>query len=146
MCVNTTLVMVLYHYNMADSQKLILIIDDDPDFREIMATKLKSSGFKVEQASDGMSGLEIVKKIKPDLVLLDVRMPRMSGVQTLAKIKSNPDISGLKVIFLTNLGEIEQEDAWVDDRFAKDDGALGHIKKTDDLDKIVGRVSQELSS
>lgn len=146
MCVNTTLVMVLYHYNMADSQKLILIIDDDPDFREIMATKLKSSGFKVEQASDGMSGLEIVKKIKPDLVLLDVRMPRMSGVQTLAKIKSNPDISGLKVIFLTNLGEIEQEDAWVDDRFAKDAGALGHIKKTDDLDKIVGRVSQELSS
>src|SRR3989344_298667 len=122
--------MVLYHYNMADSQKLILIIDDDPDFREIMATKLKSSGFKVEQASDGMSGLEIVKKIKPDLVLLDVRMPRMSGVQTLAKIKSNPDISGLKVIFLTNLGEIEQEDAWVDDRFAKDAGALGHIRKT----------------
>lgn len=130
---------------MADTKKLILIVDDDPDFREIMAMKLESSGFKIEQASDGEIGLEKAKKIKPDLILLDVRMPKMSGVQTLAKIKSDPDLSSLKVIFLTNLGEAEKEDAWVDDRFAKDAGALGHIKKTDDLDKIVRRVSQELS-
>ena len=130
---------------MADSQKLILIIDDDPDFREIMATKLEGSGFKIEQASDGVMGIEKAKKVKPDLVLLDVRMPKMSGVQTLAKIKADPELTSLKVIFLTNLGEIEQENAWVDDRFAKDAGALGHIKKTDDLDKIITRVRQELS-
>lgn len=130
---------------MAESKKLILIIDDDPDFREIITTKLENSGFDVQQAGDGFIGIEKAKKIKPDLVLLDVRMPKMSGVQILAKFKIDPDLADLKVIFLTNLGEVEQEDAWVDDRFAKDAGALGHIKKTDDLDKIIGRIRQELS-
>ena len=131
---------------MPDQQKLILIIDDDPDFREIMSTKLESSGFKVEKSVDGVSGIEKAKKLKPDLILLDVRMPKMSGVQTLTKMRTDPETANLKVIFLTNLGEVQQEDAWVDDRFAKDAGALGHIKKTDDLEKIVSRIHQELSS
>ena len=130
---------------MIDTPKLILIIDDDKDLREILSVKLQSSGFRVVEAPDGQSGIKKAKEARPDLALLDVRMPGMTGIETLAKIKADPELTGLKVIFLTNLGEAQEENAWVDDKFAKGAGALGHIRKTDDLDKIVGRIKQELN-
>jgi CheY-like chemotaxis protein len=129
---------------MSESGKLILVIDDDKDLAEIISLKLEQAGFKVEKAHDGESGMAKAKEIKPDLILLDVKMPGMTGIQVLSKIKTDPELAGLKVIFLTNLGEAEDQNSWVDDKFAKDAGALGHIKKTDDLDKTIARVKQEL--
>ena len=131
---------------MAENNKLILIIDDDKDLREILSVKLQKSGFRIEEAQDGPSGIKKIKEIKPDLVLLDVKMPGMTGIETLSQIKADPDLTGLKVVFLTNLGEAQDENAWIDDKFAKDAGALGHIRKTDDLDKIVARVQEVLSA
>lgn len=129
---------------MENEQKLILIIDDDNDLREVLATKLQSSGFKVEQAPDGPSGIKKAGEIVPDLILLDVRMPGMTGIEVLSKMKNEKELSGVRVIFLTNLGEAEDANAWIDEKFAKDAGAIGHIRKTDDLDKILARVKQEL--
>ena len=131
---------------MSGNPSLVLVVDDDKDLREIISTKLEKAGFRVDQASDGQGGLDKARATKPDLVLLDVMMPGMTGIQALSKIKADPELAGLKVIFLTNLGEAQEDNHWVDDKFAKDAGALGHIKKTDDLDKIVERVKQELSS
>lgn len=131
---------------MADTNKTILIVDDDKDLREILLTKLNSLGFKVAEASDGQSGIKKAKEIKPDLILLDVRMPVMSGIETLAAIKKDPDLANLKVVFLTNLGEAEEQNSWLDDKFAKEAGALGHIKKTDDLEKIMSRIQEILST
>lgn len=131
---------------MESDKKLILVIDDDKDLREILSVKLESSGFRVEQAQDGQSGMEKAKEIRPDLILMDVRMPGMTGIETLSKMKADPDLAAFKVIFLTNLGESQEENSWVDDKFAKDAGALGHIRKTDDLDKIVARVKEVISS
>jgi len=128
-----------------ETNKLILIIDDDGDFREIISTKLAREGFGVEQSPDGQSGIKKAKEIKPDLILLDVRMPGMTGIETLSKMKADPELAGLKVIFLTNLGEADEQNSWVDDKFAKEAGALGHIRKTDDLDKIVARIRETLS-
>lgn len=130
---------------MEDRKKTILIIDDDADFREIIITKLNASGFNVDQAENGENGIEKAKKTKPDLILLDVRMPKMNGMQTLSKMKSDPETKELKVIFFTNLGELDEKNSWVDERFAKDIGAIGHIMKTDDLDKILERIKKELS-
>lgn len=130
---------------MNDTQKLILIIDDDKDLREILSVKLQSSGFRVVEAPDGQSGIKKAKETRPDLILLDVRMPGMTGIETLAKMKADPESAGFKVIFLTNLGEAQEENAWIDDKFAKEAGALGHIRKTDDLDKIVARIKEILS-
>ena len=129
---------------MSEAAKLILIIDDDKDLCEILSVKLQSSGFRVVEALDGQSGIQKAKETKPDLILLDVRMPGMTGIEVLAKIKANPELAGLKVIFLTNLGEAEVENSWVDDKFAKEAGALGHIRKIDDLDKIVTRIKEIL--
>jgi len=131
---------------MADLPKSILISDDDANLREVLSAKLEKAGFLVEQASGGEECIEKAKKNKPDLVLLDVLMPPgISGIQTLAKMKADPELANIKVLFLTNLGEAQDENNWVDDKFAKDAGALGHMKKTDDLDKIVARIKQELS-
>ncbi|OGN01037.1 MAG: hypothetical protein A3B91_02905 [Candidatus Yanofskybacteria bacterium RIFCSPHIGHO2_02_FULL_41_29] len=130
---------------MADNKKLILIVDDDENLREILSVKLQKLGFSVDQAKDGPSGVKKAKEIKPDLVLLDVNMPGMSGIQVLSRIKQDPETKELKVLFLTNFGEAQEENSWVDDKFAKDAGALGHVKKTDDLEKIVARIQQELS-
>lgn len=131
---------------MSDTQKLILIIDDDKDLREILSVKLQSSGFRVVEALDGQSGIQKSKELRPDLILLDVRMPGMTGIETLAKMKADQELAGLKVIFLTNLGEAQEENYWIDDKFAKGAGALGHIRKTDDLDKIVSRIQEVISA
>ena len=124
--------------------KLVLIIDDDKDLREILSAKLEKLGFSVDEAKDGTSGIEKARKIRPDLILLDVNMPGMSGIQVLAGIKADPELKDLKVVFLTNFGEVQEENSWVDDKFAKEAGALGHIKKTDDLDKIIARIQEIL--
>ena len=127
-----------------DSKHVILLVDDDENFREILKAKLEAQGFVIKEAFDGQDGLEKAKAIKPDLIVLDIRMPRMSGVQALLKIKEDPEIAGTKVIFSTNFGENQQDSFWLDDKFAKEAGAVGYVKKTDDLGIIVGRIKQEL--
>lgn len=122
----------------------ILLVDDDNSFREIIKTKLEAAGFVLEEADNGEDGFEKTKQMKPDLVLMDVQMPKMNGIETLSKIKADSEIAATKVIFLTNYGEANTADAQLDDKFAKDIGAIGHLRKTDDLDLIVGRIKQVL--
>ena len=130
---------------MDDSGKyLILLVDDDGNFREVIKTKLEAAGFAVAEAVNGEEGFEKTKQLKPNLVFMDVQMPKMNGIECLSKIKADPEITATKVIFLTNYGEENSADKTLDDKFAKDIGALGHMRKTDDLDKMIQRVKQEL--
>lgn len=130
----------MFSFVKHDKKISILVVDDDADFREIISTKLNAAGFDVKEAVDGEDGLEKTKKTKPDLVLLDVRMPKLNGIETLSRIKADADLSNIKVLFLTNLGEADKELAWLDNKFAQDIGAIGHIKKSDDLDSIIARI------
>jgi CheY-like chemotaxis protein len=88
----------------------------------------------------------MAKSERPDLILLDVQMPEMSGVQVIAKLKLDKETEMMKVVFLTNLGEANPEDSWLDTKFAQETGALGHIKKTDDLDHILEEVNRYLTT
>ena len=83
------------------SQGKVMIVDDDPDVNCTLQTVLEHSGFKVECFYDGESALKKIKDIKPDLVILDVMMPGMSGYEVCEKIKSDPETSHIKVIMLT---------------------------------------------
>ena len=94
--------------------KQILLIEDDPFLIDIYSTKLKDSGFLVEVASDGEQALEKVKAKKPDLVLLDIVLPKVSGWEILRKIKSEANLKGLKIIILSNLGQKEEVEKGVD--------------------------------
>ena len=81
--------------------KKILIVDDEPNILELVGAVLESEGFEVIRAASGQECLDKLKEDKPDLVLLDMMMPGMSGRETCENIRSNPDTKNLKVIFVT---------------------------------------------
>jgi len=128
------------------NSQLILLVDDEADFREIFSMKLKAAGFVVELAEDGLQGIEKAKILKPDLILMDVKMPGMDGVEALSRIKADLSISKTKVVFLTSYGEpLPVEEIQKNDRkFAQELGAMDYIRKSDDLDEIVNVIKKIL--
>ena len=122
--------------------KSILLVDDEEDLLTILGAKLESAGFEVAKATDGKEALEQMRKEKPDLVIMDVKMPVMNGVEAVTEMKGDELLKDIAVVFLTNFGEENIENAWIDEKYAKEIGALGHIRKTDDLDVIVKRVNE----
>jgi len=86
----------------------ILLIEDDPFLIDIYTTKLETSGFEVGVAKNGEEALDKLKEKKPDLVILDIVLPRLDGWEVLARIKENPELKDLKVVALSNLGQKEE--------------------------------------
>lgn len=84
------------------NQPRVLVIDDDPDIRGLVAELLLRAGFTVEQAEDGRAGLRALHRSPPDLVVLDVSMPDLDGWQTLERIR---DLSQVPVVMLTARGD-----------------------------------------
>ena len=87
------------------SKHTILLVDDDPDIREFISFNLVKEGFKVETAKNGLEGVEMCKKFKPDLVLLDVMMPGMDGMEACEAILATPEIAHTVIAFLSARGE-----------------------------------------
>lgn len=85
--------------------KKILIIEDDPFLSEMYAIKLSQDNFQVEIAVDGKEGLKKIQSYKPDLILLDIVLPKMDGFEILKKLKQDPKLKKIPVILLTNLGQ-----------------------------------------
>jgi len=127
-------------------QPLILVVDDEANFREIFSMKLKAAGYRVETAMNGVDAVEKIKTLKPSLVLMDVNMPVMDGAATVLKLRSDPDpdIKNIKVAFLTSLGDPRHEMDDLNVKFSEDFGAQGYLKKTDDLDVLVEKVKSFL--
>lgn len=90
--------------HMAETKK-ILIADDEPDILEILKFNLNAEGFTVQTASNGREGLEKAKSFKPDLVILDVMMPFMNGMEVCSALRSLPEFKNVLIIFLTALGD-----------------------------------------
>jgi len=86
----------------------ILLIEDDPFLVDIYVTQLKGAGYKVEVASDGEAALSKIKELKPDLLLLDIILPKIDGWELLKTIKRDDQLKNLKVIILSNLGQKEE--------------------------------------
>lgn len=82
-------------------KKKIMIVDDEESLVELVKALLEREGFEVIEAYNGKECLEKLKSIKPDLILLDLMMPGMSGREVLEKIRKNPKTKDLKVAFLT---------------------------------------------
>ena len=86
---------------------LILIIDDDAAHRAITRISLEHAGLLVEEAEDGKQGLLAVKKIRPDLVLLDVMMPKFDGYNVCVELRRDPEFMNLPILMITALDDIE---------------------------------------
>ena len=87
---------------MADKIK-ILLVDDDRVFSEMYKLRLEASGYEVVLVEDGEKALVSAMEVKPDLILLDVMMPKINGLDTLDILKSTPETKGTPVIILTAL-------------------------------------------
>ncbi len=85
---------------MSDGQK-VLVVDDEPDVLLLCRVNLEFEGYNVVEASDGEMAMEVVRAERPDVVLLDVMMPKMDGWQVLAAIKADPDLKDTPVVMLT---------------------------------------------
>ncbi|MCD6550619.1 response regulator [bacterium] len=93
-----------------EKQKKILMVEDDPFFRKLCVRLLKDQGFLVVIADNGEEGLEKIKKEKPDLILLDVILPKMTGFEVLEAVRKIPDpeIANTPTMFLSNLYSEEE--------------------------------------
>ncbi|MGM0598989.1 MAG: ATP-binding response regulator [Candidatus Rifleibacteriota bacterium] len=87
----------------------ILIIEDEPDISDYLYDTLAMSGYEVRQAYDGIEGLEKITEDKPNLVLLDIMMPRLNGLEVCRKIRANAESRATKVIFITAKGSLEEK-------------------------------------
>ena len=87
------------------SKKYILVVDDDPDLVETVSMMLESKGCEVGMAYDGIEGEESIKQRRPDLVILDIMMPRKDGYVLCAEMKANEETRDIPVVLLTAVGE-----------------------------------------
>ncbi|MFA6307863.1 MAG: response regulator [Patescibacteria group bacterium] len=94
--------------------KKILIVEDDDFLLQMYSTKLELEGFKVFEAINGLQGLKIAQKEKPDLILLDLNLPELSGFEVLSQLKREDDTKGIKVLILTNYSQKEDIDRCLD--------------------------------
>lgn len=130
---------------MAEEKPLILIVDDDPDIRSILSVKLEAAGMRVNTAENGQEAIDRCKQERPALIVMDVRMPVMSGTEAVVRIKEDPALRDIKVVFLSNFGEEDEINAWIDQKYAREMGAVDYMKKSEDLDKIVAKIGELLN-
>jgi len=117
----------------------ILIAEDEKDIRELIAFTLRFAGFDVLLATNGVEAVEVAEAERPDLVILDVRMPRMSGYEACRRLKENPQTASLPVVFLSAKGqdsEIQQ---------GLESGAEEYILKPFAPDELIQQVRDILN-
>jgi CheY-like chemotaxis protein len=102
----------------------VLVVEDAQLFRAMYEDKLKIEGYEVWTAADGLEGLKLAKEILPDLILLDLVMPRMGGLEVLKRLKSDPLTKDIPVVVLSNLEDAEGV------KEAIEEGAEDFLRKT----------------
>ncbi len=105
-----------------EKTKKILIVDDEKFVVKALTAKLVAEGFSIDSAYDGEEALLKVNEVKPDLILLDIIMPKLDGISVLKRLKASPETQSIPVIILTNL---------------YDDKKVSEVMKTGDTDYLV---------
>lgn len=119
---------------MEQDKRLILLIDDEASIRKTVARRLEREGFRVLTTESGEDGLQIAEEQQPDLVLLDIMMPKMKGRDVCLKLKENPKTKDIPVIFLTALGLADHVQAGMAA------GAEDYIVKPFEADELKARI------
>lgn len=120
---------------MAKHNQKILVVDDEEDILELLKYNLEKEGYEVRTAIDGVKGVQIAKEFIPDLILLDIMMPKQDGVETCRQIREIPDMANSFVIFLTARSEEYSEVA------AFEIGADDYITKPIKPRALVSRIN-----
>jgi len=117
----------------------ILIAEDEPDIRELVAFTLRFAGHEVITTSNGEEALQQANQVIPDLILMDVRMPRMTGFEACRAMKTNPTLKDIPVVFLSAKGQDSEIQSGLDA------GAEEYILKPFAPDQLTERVKAILS-
>ena len=123
---------------MADESSLVLVVDDIEENLKVLSETLVMAGFHPLQAKSGERALQIAAKARPDLILLDIKMPGMDGFETIARLKADPTLSDIPVIFISALNQIEDK---VEGFRA---GAVDYVSKPFQREEVVARVGTHL--
>lgn len=122
---------------MDSNNKTILLVEDDGMVRSIYKARFEADGFNVLVSPDGGSGLEIAKKEKPDIIMLDIILPGLDGFSVLEEIKRDQSTKNIPVIMLTNLATVE------DKTKGQKMGAIGYYVKAS---LTPGQVSEKIKN
>lgn len=122
-------------------KKKIIIIEDDAFLLELSSRKLKELDYEIFEASDGESGLRSIQKEKPDLVLLDLGLPKMDGMEVLKEIRRDPKLKKTKVLIFSNYSDRQKVKEGLDL-----DVSDYLIKAHFTLDEVVEKVEKLLAS
>jgi DNA-binding response OmpR family regulator len=120
--------------------KKVMIVEDDDFLRSLVVTKLQKENFTVTTNADGSNALEMVKAEKPDMVLLDLMLPAVSGFDILKSIREDADVKDTKVIIFSNLGD--EEDITKGNELNATDYL---VKSNFTLDELVEKITASLS-
>lgn len=117
----------------------ILIIEDEEIITNLLQKKLEQEGYDVEVARDGEEGLRLIREIWPDLILLDILMPQISGLWLMEEINKNPSLKRIPIIVISESGKSFEL------KRAQELGAKDWIIKTEfDLQQIINKVVQQI--
>ncbi len=122
-----------------EKHRKILIVDDDENIIQILKIRLEANGYKVFTASNGVEGLEQAKEVGPDLILLNIMMPRLDGIMTTLKLKGTEQIRSIPVIIMTGIKEKEEM------VLARHVGAADYITKPFEHDELLKKISKLLA-
>ena len=119
--------------------KKILIIEDEEIMVDLLQRKLSQENYEVFVARDGKEGLEMIRQVKPDLILLDIVMPQMSGFEVMEEIKKDSEIADIPVIVVSNSGQPVELDR------ARALGAKDWLIKTEfDPKEVMEKVAKQI--
>lgn len=122
---------------MAEKQT-ILVVDDEQDLLDLIEYNLKKEGFDVLKAEDGEEGIEVAREHKPNLVLLDIMMPKMDGLEVVEVMRNDDDLKHIPIIFLTARGDEKTEVEGLDK------GGDDYITKPISTTKLISRIKAVL--
>jgi DNA-binding response OmpR family regulator len=123
-----------------ENKQTILLVEDDTFLAGMYKTKFEMEGFNVVTAEDGLKGFQSAKEVKPDIILLDILLPKMDGFEVLEKIRASKDTKDIPVIMLTNLGQKE------DVKKGLERGANGYLIKAHFMpSEVVEKVKNVLA-
>jgi len=116
----------------------ILVAEDERDIRELIAFTLSFAGHSITQAANGAEAVEIAPELKPDLIMMDVRMPKMTGYEACKALKEIDSVKDIPVVFLSAKGQDEEIETGFDV------GAIDYILKPFAPDELSQRISEIL--
>lgn len=122
---------------MSNSKSTILVVDDQPGIRRLLMEVLTEEGYNVCTAANGYEGMEKAKELNPNLILMDMKMPGMDGIETLRELKHLNQAE--KVIMMTAYGELGLVN------IAKDLGAYAYVTKPFDIIELCTMIGQVIS-